>query len=419
MIRDELFDAALLFKKSKLWKKLTDTSLFAVQHADGEVGYCSVMGYIGELIALAVYPGTVGLESLRKLTERAPNESFIVTLERMHSQDCVMLSLENKADLSPRDIEAVRSYCARKGVVLRGRYAFPNFDRFQPGYERWYLEDETDQQRMLEGIHAALEVSRRLTDEMCLPYSIGLEDGFLYERDIPLLIPTKDGFRWESHALPAPVGNDLPTLPKVDDLTKARLMKSPRRGCWAASIFRFFQPILQEEEDESTDDDALTAPPYYPYALCLISIDTGAILSMVLSRDPEDYRDTFLKAFVECAQNNGLPQELLTEDARVAKALSDLCEQLDIPLDMEEEIEALDEALDSLVETFTAEGDPIENIEAEQDEIFEMLKDPATLAQIPNELFSQVAKLAGMGMLPEDIETLIRKEAKRRRMRID
>ena len=162
MIPDRLFDAALAYKQAKLWRKLYDSEIFGVRFADGEVGYCCVMGKIGELTALAVYPGQTGLDSMRRLTDDADGADMLDRWERMHGQDCLMLSLETKDRLLPRDREEVADYCRRKGVALRGPNAYPHFERFRPGRERWYLEDAEDQRRMLDGLEAACEVARAL-----------------------------------------------------------------------------------------------------------------------------------------------------------------------------------------------------------------------------------------------------------------
>ena len=48
---------AFRFRKAKLWNKLLDDELFAVQLSDGEIGYCCVMGQLGEHLSLALYVG--------------------------------------------------------------------------------------------------------------------------------------------------------------------------------------------------------------------------------------------------------------------------------------------------------------------------------------------------------------------------
>ena len=57
MFSDKLFELAFIYKKTKLWKMLWDSEIFAVSLPNGEIGYCCVMGAIGEHGALALRTG--------------------------------------------------------------------------------------------------------------------------------------------------------------------------------------------------------------------------------------------------------------------------------------------------------------------------------------------------------------------------
>ncbi len=69
MYPDQLYDLALAFRKAKLWKRLYDSEIFAVSLSNGEIGYCCIMGCLGEHFALAVYIGEQGMGSYRRLQE--------------------------------------------------------------------------------------------------------------------------------------------------------------------------------------------------------------------------------------------------------------------------------------------------------------------------------------------------------------
>lgn len=125
MTPDRLFELAFQYKKTKLWKKLWDSQIFAVRFSDGGIGYCSVMGMNGELNAIAVYPGQEGLDSLRLIYEDVPALDELAHMERLHCQDCMMLSFMNKSELNPRDIEELEAYCKKSGISPRGKNAFP------------------------------------------------------------------------------------------------------------------------------------------------------------------------------------------------------------------------------------------------------------------------------------------------------
>src|SRR5947207_14377409 len=57
-----LYQAAADFKQVTAWEWMYDADLFGAQNpANGEIGYCCVMGNLGEHYALGVYLGTSGL----------------------------------------------------------------------------------------------------------------------------------------------------------------------------------------------------------------------------------------------------------------------------------------------------------------------------------------------------------------------
>ena len=59
-----LFEAAGEFYKLRPWEWMEDSELFGVLNPEtGEIGYCCVMGNLGELLALGVYLGSDGLET--------------------------------------------------------------------------------------------------------------------------------------------------------------------------------------------------------------------------------------------------------------------------------------------------------------------------------------------------------------------
>ena len=365
------------------------------------------MGMSGELTALAVYPGQAGLDSLRLMTGNMMLDDLLEQMEKFHSQDCAMLSFEAKDDLPPRDLAAARDYGRRNGVAFRGRNAYPHFECFRPGYDRWYLEDEDDQRRMLDGLRAAVELSGRLKRS---PWTNIITDGPLYDREIPLLIPEGDGWRMERHALPPMAEISWTAAPLTDDLTRARLMKGKRAGQWAARIFRYVDPVSDEVEGDFLSYEALTRPPYFPMALMIVDADSGLVVSVELSGDPDKWGEKLGGTFLTAMAKNGLPTALLVEDDRTEQVFGPLCRQLGIRLERWEEIEPLDSALDDFVERFDDDSKDMPGME----EMFEAFRIPGALAQFPDVMIAQSMPLVEMGVFPKDIADNLLREARRR-----
>ena len=105
MYSERLYSLAFAVRKTKLWKTLYDNELFAVSMSNGEIGYCSVMGALGEHLALALYIGSEGLDSYRLFQEANHMEMNVLkTQEFMLSQVCLQCSFESKEELSSKEL---------------------------------------------------------------------------------------------------------------------------------------------------------------------------------------------------------------------------------------------------------------------------------------------------------------------------
>ena len=162
MFSDKLFELAFIYKKTKLWKMLWDSEIFAVSLPDGEIGYCSIMGAIGEHCALGLYVGEKGLNSFRIVLSGPGMVSELNYHEFLLSQDCLQCAFENRDGLTEEEVEAARDYARRNRIALRGRNAFPHFVKFRPSYMPWFLRDEQDQRRLCAALEAAIEVAAQV-----------------------------------------------------------------------------------------------------------------------------------------------------------------------------------------------------------------------------------------------------------------
>lgn len=413
MIPDRLFELALKYKKTKLWKKLWDTQMFGVRFSDGEIGYCCVMGMAGELNAIAVYPGQQGLDSLRTLHDDPSSMDDLARLERMHDQDCMTLSFMNKSELPRRDLEAISAYCDAHGISLHGRKAYPHFERLNEGSVPWYLEDEQDQRRMTEALEGILEVADRLTREMRLPEALGFTEDPPYDHDIPLVVPENGGFRWESHALPPREKRHWPPIVIDDDLSRVRLERAPRKSEWALKLFRHILPSTSQEEDDPISYDDLESQPFFPWLMLIVDTHSGLVLSAWLSSAPTDYTAEFAPKLTELVSNSGMPNSIVVLDDRTEEAIRDFCDRFGVRLKRKNSCKQLQSALDDFIAHFLDADDPEDYMEG-PDEVLEALRDPEFVAGMPDEMIRSFLTEVDMNEMPEDIGRIMVKEAMRR-----
>jgi len=328
-----LYQAAMGFKEIEAWSWMYDSDVFGVQDpATGEVGYCCVLGALGEVFALAVYLGTEGLESYMRVSS-GPSSDPIEAVEMGLLQKCLMASFANREELAKPDREIIK----RLGLKFRGKNAWPLFRSYRPAYHPWYLT--ADEARFLT---LALQQAR----EVCLRFREGPalfdppREGLWFVR-----VPeeTEKGLSWRDAWLePAPLEEEeLPTAP-LDELRLARLGEAAplKKAIWELDFFLSPTPV-QEKKGER---------PYYPYMLMTVDHGSGFIFGTDLL-SPGTYRAEFPERFLALAERlKGLPAEIWVEKEEAYELLEPITSRLGVRLHLVDWLEALGEARDSLWE---------------------------------------------------------------------
>lgn len=425
MLSDAHYRLAFALRKEKPWKMLYDSQIFAVRHSDGQLSYCSVMGHNGDHLALALYAGESGLHSLRAIF----NHDYMMAEpylqhEMMLAQDCLMVSFQSKSELMGRALDEVSAYCHAHGLKPRGANAYPVFERFQPHYYPWHIDDETDQLHMLEGMEAAMEVTRRLKTQS--PEELGLMGSDPDGRSIPLLTRKKNGFDWESLACADTFKPAYAAALLTDELAAARARQAKRLAEeWGCTIVMHGEPLAPEGTPEGEEPQSA---PFFPYMLLVVSLESGMVLSATLASNPEDYAPEFTQALLKLFTESGRPRRMLCKDERTFTLLSGLADPLSLRLEQRASIDVLDEVLGHYVDTFSPlagddgpdgeDEDDDEDGEVSDDELLTFLHaiitNPEALQSIPDNLLRDLLSAASMGALPAELAQAVRAEHERR-----
>ena len=412
---NELYDLAFVFKKTRLWKKLWDSQLFAVEHADGSIGYCCVMGRAGKHLALALYPGPGGLHAYRMMSIDWDGLEPYEMKEKALSQDCVMVSFQNKSELQQEEQEALAAYCADRGVTLRGQKACPQFERFRPLHHPWFLEDPRDILHLKEALLAALDVSRRLETRDAA--ALGFTDGPPYERDIPLLALKKKRYAWRLLLLPPPLQLTYPSIGMLDDITMKRLKTAKKTALdWAARIFMNPEPSVDKAHRDQVSNRPLKAPAY-PMLLMILEKQSGMILGMPMSPEPQDYLRLFTQGLVDLMVKSGRPRRILVRDERTYALLQQICPQIGIKLEQVDVIEMLDGALSEFHDQFSKFKKADDEGAGRDDRILQMLKNLEQLPSfedMPEEMLQYLLQLLSSGTMSDKLISMVKIEAARR-----
>lgn len=324
-IPDSLYDKAFAYFNTELYKTLFDSDIFAVRFTDGEIGYCCLMGMLGEHISLAVYPGKSGLYSFYGINSLGDeNISEQEYFEISIGQDCIQCSLENLPDMLPLQKKGFKSYSERTGNKLkrRGKKNIA-FSRYRPNHAEWYVTEEKDLSYMEQALEAAIEVAEKLKSSAKPKEELGFTEDA--SRKIPLLSKTEDGFKWESIELPENVeaAFNAPQLNKEGIETLSKLKKSGSIEC---KIIRLPFP-LQEDKNSA---------PAFPAMLIAVDSKTGDILTPPSPVSGEkEYTELIDSIAGFCYGEKRLPEKIMVSDELTFNVFTPFCGQIGILLEMQ------------------------------------------------------------------------------------
>jgi hypothetical protein len=404
---ERLYDLALQFKNSKLWKQLSDTELFALELLNGETGYCCVMGELGEHIALALYIGRDGLDSYRNMFEAQDAPTTMLECELMFSQDCVQCSFENKDELSPQEIGEATKYAKARGINFRGRKAFPQFQRFRPAHYPWRLTDQEDEQLLFEALSAALQVAEMLGKTN--KHSLGFLDGPPYNRSIPFLKRSSGGYTLSKTDLPARQEYVYPSPPVRDELLLARLKnKKKTKKTWACEVVMLPSPMSEEEAGEDGMVEAPESAPFFPFMLLIADCMSETIISGEIVSDYDRDAEKLVTALAQAMSEHGVPSEIQVRDKRTELLLGTFAKQSGLKLVRRSSLPLLDDIEEDMLAHFDV---GMNETEDDIEQMFEVLMqmDDQEFRSMPPELRRQLLDLELQGALPEPVAARVRR----------
>ncbi|MDQ3815010.1 MAG: plasmid pRiA4b ORF-3 family protein [Armatimonadota bacterium] len=340
-----LYEAAIRFKELAPWEWMWDEDLFGIKHPESdEIGYCCIMGNLGEHLALAVYQGAEGLAGyLQTASGGVPANP----VEALALQQCLMASFEDREMVDKED----RAIMKQLGLKFRGSQEWPLFRSYRPGYQPWFLT--RDEARFLTlALEQAIEVARRVQDDPDLlgperdVISASLEDELHQPYLVRVAEPGVAGRSWhdlqwhDEWLSPAPLTPAPLTTAPVDATQLEKLAATAQRTAQSWEVDFFFTPqAVKEEEDER---------PFFPLTVLVADQQSGTILGVGLSK-PFELTSALVQNLLGLMQNTKrIPQRILVQRAEGRTLLEPMATQLGIELVDSERLQALEAAQASL-----------------------------------------------------------------------
>jgi hypothetical protein len=328
-----LFDAAIAFKELKCWEWMYDRDMFGVQSPEtGEIGYCCVMGQLGEVLGLNVYLGPQGFASYRQLQELALQEASgdgLGPYALLNTQRCLMASFEDRTELHQQDLRLIKSL----GLKFRGKKEWPMFQSYRPGYLPWFLT-RSEGRFLTVALQQAIHVAEKIRVN---PHMLDSSDN----GEQKILVRMCENEKWSEEWEYPPAYETSAMVPVINELQLAQLKKAnlPRRGLWAADCIMLPMPIRDG------------ARPYYPYGFPVITSE-GQLMGMELIHS-EKIHSKLPQAFLNLLENRQcLPQSLRVRSEQAFVLLEPIARKLQIPFQRAQSIPELEFFLQSMDEYF-------------------------------------------------------------------
>jgi len=327
-----LYRAAIDFWQIQPWNWVNDTDLFGVKNPENdEIGYCCIVGALGEFVGVVVYLGTEGLESyLKTQMSESPEEDVFGTAK------CLVASFEDRKFLQKPDHEVIK----KLGLKLRGAKSWPLFRVYEPGYYPWYL-NRPQVFFLTHALQQAADVSLRLkVDRNLLTNSEKVK--YLVR------IPEQSGpdLHWKDEWLsPAPLERAKDEAPVPDEIRLQRIKKRGLRpaGIWEVDFFQFPAPIQEGNR------------PFFPLCLLIVDQASGFVFGTHLE-SKDHHRAEFLNQMLKVIEETAyLPQEIWVKREEVFQLFEVLASRLGLKMKRVKKLKQLECAQRSM-KSFLSSG---------------------------------------------------------------
>jgi hypothetical protein len=329
----KLYQAAIRVKEIAPWEWMTETDIFGVRDPEtNEIGFVSIMGMLGEHLALAVYLGAEGLYSFwgfQRIAASAPPEAL---LGIPHLQ----ASFESRGELSKADREVIKEL----GLKFRGRQAWPMFRSYRPGYFPWYLE-AWEARFLTYALEQAVEVVLRFKEDAAM-LDTSDDESYLVR------VPREEGgsLVWEEEVVRVPPVEPEP-IPIAMDVKALEEVKRLPRSAHILEMDFFMFPSLIEEKGSR---------PYFPHMLLVVEGDSGMVLgSELLKPEPglvEMWGLVPVTVVYQFASMGIVPRQIKVRSSQLFQLLQLLAEEMGFEVKATPRLRSLERAKEFLLQRF-------------------------------------------------------------------
>ena len=293
-------------RKLAPWEFMFEDNIFGVQFPEtGKLGFVSVMGNLGEHLAVAVYEGKKGFEGFMTMQRMGDMLTPDIVLQVPQLQ----ASFEDREMITPEDRKVIKEL----NLKFRGRQAWTQFRSYRPGCFPWYLEEE-EAQSLIHALEQLLDVAPRFENDPDL-----LEPS---EKDETYLVRVFENEKWIDQRQKITFPADPPLQLKMNMDALNHLKTLPKEN----SIVEVDVQMMEDAVKDKSSDR-----PFFPFMFMMADKQSRMILGVDLLLplpSLEEMWEIIPAKVTETLANYMLPKEVQTKDPMIALLLSPLEKEL-------------------------------------------------------------------------------------------
>ena len=408
--KEKLYQTAYAFKNEKLWALLSDEQIFAVQHKDGTISYCSVLGRLGQQYALNVYTGPEGLTTYKRLIEFASknmghaDEDPFVSGELTCMQECLSCSFENLELVEDDQEKEIRKYAKKLGINLRLPNMYACMYHMTPGVYPYLIQSEKDVEIMGDALEAGIVFSRQIHEGKIraieiLPQSIA-PSIFLLSR--------RNG-KWEIGETKLPdVKFSYPAPQFNNELIQVKIKKLKKTETWQMGMIygSFYVGNPSDPQKHA----------FFPLILMAFTEETNYVRVVHTEDENQEDPQKFLADLADqIVQSGTCPKIIRCRDERCYHFLEDFCRKTGIEIDDKGNTSSLlgfeKDFCDHMNSQAAASGEDETLPEVMMEAVFENIRQMSDreMLSLPMGVKQAIKNLSIQGLLPPDLNRRVKK----------
>jgi hypothetical protein len=317
-----LYELMAQIKELTPWEWMEESDIFGVQiPKTGEVGFVSVMGMLGEHLAVAVYQGAKGLGGFWEMHSAGHKltPEFVLQIPQLQA------SFEDRELISKEDREVMK----KLGLKYRGAKAWPQFRSYRPGCFPWLIEKD-EAGRLICVLEQLLEIAPRFREDPNLFTPTTANHDYLVRVD------NNGGWEDSIKHIEFREEKTINLLMNDEALEHLRTLM-PGRLTIEIDLYMLSEPVQEKPKER----------PFFPFMLMLADHESGMILGIdMLTPLPslEEMWSEVPAIVVEKLADNLPPKEIHVKDDMLHLLLQPVAQEVGFNLKKQSRLKQIDHA---------------------------------------------------------------------------